>query len=117
MSDFKFVLNPKGIAAMAVGAEMSEAMGSIAEKAKSIAESLSSDFVVSGDYIGSFEAEVAERALPAAGTSPAHTVAAAVLRNTSGHAVAVEYGYKGRADEPTRKAHRIFGRTLAQLGQ
>ena len=29
---------------------------------------------------------------------------------------AVEYGYKGRSDEPTRKAHRVLGRTLAALG-
>lgn len=106
-----YTLRSAGFAEMAVGPEMQRVMASLGEEAKGIAESLSTDFVVSGDYIGSFESDVEIIDLPGG-----HPVAAAIVRNTSGHAVAVEYGYEGRHDAPTGKAHRVFGRTLAAMG-
>lgn len=106
----------RGFAELAVGPELAAAVKAIAEEAKGIAEGLSSDFVVSGEYIGSFEASTEVRELPSAGRSPSHPAVVGILLNTSDHAVAVEYGYKGRSDAPTRRAHRVFGRTLAALG-
>jgi hypothetical protein len=110
-----FTLDSKGIAAIAVGPEVAAAVLAVVEKAKAIAEGLSIDFVETGDYIGSFEASVEIQELPAAGRSPSHRAAVGLLVNTSDHAVAVEYGFKGRSDAPTRKAHRVLGRTLAAL--
>lgn len=116
MADFTFTLNPAGIAAMAVGGEMQAAVKSIAEQAKGIAEGLSADFVVTGEYASSFVASVEIQELPSAGSSPAHPAAVGVLENTAGYAVAVEYGFKGRSDTPRGRAHRVLGRTLAALG-
>lgn len=110
-----FIIDHQGFAEMAVGPEISEAVLAIAAKAKAIAEGLSTDFVVSGDYIDSFEAYLEIKQLPAAGTSKAHSAACGVLENFADYAVAVEYGFKGRADAPTGKAHRVLGRTLAAL--
>lgn len=116
MPSGRFIMDHEGFAAMAVGPEVASAVGAVAEEAKTIAESLSVDFVVSGDYIGAFEASVEIQELPAAGRSGAHSAAVGILINTSDHAVAVEYGFKGRSAAPTRKAHRVLGRTLAILG-
>jgi hypothetical protein len=111
-----FTLDSKGIEEIAVGPEVAAVVLAVAEKAKAIAEGLSTDFVVTGDYIDSFEATVEIQELPPAGSSSAHRAAVGVLANTSDHAVAVEYGFKGRSDAPTRKAHRVLGRTIAALG-
>jgi xanthine/CO dehydrogenase XdhC/CoxF family maturation factor len=121
-----FTLNRQGIADLAVGPEMQATMKALSEDAKKIGEGLAQDFR-SGEeyprkdeeiapYADSFEARVEILDLPAAGESSAHRAACAVLVNTSGHAIAVEYGYEGRADAPGRKPHRIFGRILAMLG-
>lgn len=111
-----FIINHQGFAEMAVGPEISEAVLDIANKAKAIAEGFSTTFVVSGDYIEKFEPYLEIKELPAAGASPAHRAACGILENFSEHAVGVEYGFRGRSDAPTGKAHRVLGRTLAALG-
>lgn len=110
-----FIPDHAGLAEIVVGPEITEALQSITEKAKGIAEGLSADFADTGDYESSFVTEVAIQGLPAAGSSQAHLAAVGTLLNTSGHAVAVEYGFEGRSDRPTKKAHRVLGRTLAAL--
>lgn len=110
-----FIPDKEGLGAILVGEEISAIVLEIAEKAKGIAEGLSADFAVTGEYESSFVASAEVTSLPSAGSSQAHEAAVGTLTNTSGHAVAVEYGFAGRADNPTRKAHRVFGRTLAAL--
>lgn len=109
-------MDHQGFAEMAVGPEIVAAVQAVAEKAKAIALGLSTDFVVTGDYIDSFETYSATTQLPAMGSSPSHAAAVGFLTNTSDHAVGVEYGYRGRDDAPTKRAHRVLGRTLAMLG-
>lgn len=110
-----FIPDFDGLAKILIGPEITESLGSITEKAKGIAEGLSADFVDTGEYEGSFVTEVAIQGLPPAGSSRAHLAAVGTLLNTSDHAVAVEYGFEGRSDRPTKKAHRVLGRTLAAL--
>lgn len=116
MAEMTFTLNHAAIQAMAVGEEMQAAVLSVAEKAKGIAEGLSTDFMISGEYESSFEAYMEILGLPPLGASLAHAAACGVLWNFAPYAVAVEYGYDGRSNAPTGKAHRVFGRTLAALG-
>lgn len=111
-----FQLDERGFAEMAVGPEIAAAVLAEVERARAIAESLSADFVVSGDYIGSFETSAQVHRLPGDYGGRPHDAVVGILLNTSEHAVAVEYGFEGRAAAPTRKAHRVLGRTLAALG-
>lgn len=111
-----FILDEKGFAEMAVGPEIAAACLAEAARAKAIAEGLSADFIVSGEYIASFEVRSEIIHLPGDHGGRAHDVAAGILDNTSGHAVAVEYGFEGRSAHPSRSAHRVLGRTLAALG-
>lgn len=110
-----FTPDSRGLAAIVVGEEVAADVLSIAKKAKGIAEGFSGDFEVTGEYESSFVASVEIQSLPEAGSSQAHEAAVGVLTNTSGHAISVEYGFKGRADKPGHDAHRVFGRTLAAL--
>lgn len=116
MASGHFIMDHHGFAEMAVGPEIAAAVKAEAERAKAIAEGLSTYFIVTSEYIDSFEVAVEVQELPSAGRSPAHAAAVGILRNLSGHAVGVEYGYRGRSDAPTKKAHRVLGRTLAALG-
>lgn len=111
-----FIINHQGFAAMAVGPEIAAAVLAEAERAKAIAISLSTDFVEKGEYISSFETFMELLHLPAAGRSRAHTAACGIVENFAEYAIDVEYGHDGRHDAPTKKAHRVFGRTLAALG-
>lgn len=111
-----FILDRQGFAEMAVGPEIAAAVLAEAERARGIAESLSADFVVTGDYIASFQTDAEVQHLPGDFGGRAHDAVVGVLLNTSDHAVGVEYGYEGRSGAPTKKAHRVLGRTLAALG-
>lgn len=111
-----FILDVKGFAEMAVGPEVAAAVLAEARRAQGIAEGLSSDFVVTGDYIASFEAFVEIMKLPGDFGGRAHDAIVGVLENFSDHAVGVEYGFRGSDKAPTKENHRIFGRTLALLG-
>lgn len=83
------------------------ALAAVAEKGKAIAIGLASDFVVTGDYISSFE--VQETTVDWHGRYPGRR-AAANLTNTSDHAAAVEWG---NAHDP--KAHHVLERTAEAL--
>jgi hypothetical protein len=72
-----------------------------AEEAKAVAEGLAQDFRITGDYADSFE--VIEEPTTVAG----ETRASAVLKNTSDHAAAVEWG-----NEHAHRAHRVLGKAL-----
>lgn len=93
-----------GFAAMAVGPEMVEAVRTEAERAKAVAEAMSEDFRVTGEYADSFE--VTSEFVEISG----HLRAAGRLTNTAPYAAAVEWG-----DSHDRKPHRVLGRTLLQL--
>lgn len=115
MASGKFIMDHQGFAQMAVGPEVAAAVLAAAENAKAIAEGLSTDFRVTGDYQDSFEAFLEIKELPAGGSSQPHRAACGILENFSDHAVGVEYGYRGRAQAETKKAHRVLGRTLAAI--
>lgn len=105
--------NSAGWAALAVSPKVRAAMEAEATRAKEIAEALAADFVKTGDYASSFE--VSTETVPLTTRFGVHEVAAGVLTNTSGHAAAVEYGYKGRSDSESSSAHHVLGKTLAAL--
>lgn len=111
-----FILDEKGFAEMAIGPEIAAAVLAEAERARAIAEGLSADFVVTGDYIDSFSTDAQVLHLPGDFGGHPHDAVVGVLLNSSDHAVGVEYGHEGRSDAPTKKAHRILGRVLAALG-
>lgn len=106
------VYNPNfdGFRKMANGPEIRAVLAEVAEKAKTIAEGLSQDFRITGEYAESFV--VGEETV----VFPRGPRAAATLTNTAPYAAAVEWGYKGRANEPDGEAHRVLGRTLDALG-
>lgn len=101
--------NDAGLAAWAKGPEVQAACLAIAEKAKTTAEALAEDFRETGEYAESFEVRPVEVVVDG------RARAAAELRNTSGHAAAVEWGYGGRADAPGQTPHRVIGRALDAL--
>lgn len=101
--------NSAGFREMAIGSEIRAAVKAEAERARAIAEGLSQDFRVSGEYADSFV--VASDTVDLHTGFGSHAVAAGVLTNTSGHAAAVEYG-----NEHDHKPHHVLGRTLAGLG-
>jgi len=101
----RFQPNHAGIQALALGPEIRAVLGAKGEQAKSIAESLSEDFRVSGDYAEGFELEAGTR------ETGRNRRAQVTLVNTSDHAAAVEWG-NARDHRP----HRVLGRTLDQLG-
>lgn len=110
-----FKANPDFFKKFAVGPEIRGIARSIAEDAKVIAESLSQDFRDTGGYAESFEVDT--EVIEWGRKYPTERVVG-VLKNTAGHAAAVEWGYKGRADAPTEtSAHRVLGRTLDMLSE
>ena len=115
MAGWTFVRNSDGFQEALLGPEVTAAVLAIAQEGKTIAEGLSADFVVSGEYESSFEVGTEIVHLPGDFGGTAHDAVVGIIHNTSDHAVAVEYGYQGRAGEPTSKAHRVFGRMLAAL--
>lgn len=110
-----FTPNSAGIQALAVSPEMSAVVGRIAERGKEIAEDLSQDFRRTGEYASSFETAVEIQRDPV-GRHP-HERAVGLLRNTSDHAAAVEFGYEGRSGDPGSSAHHVLGRMLDALSR
>lgn len=103
----------------AVGPELRGIMLSVAEDAKTIAQDITDGEHIRSDrehqhYADSFEADT--EVIHWTGEYPGQRVTG-VLRNTAGHAAAVEWGYKGRKEEAGvwESAHRVLGRTLEQL--
>jgi hypothetical protein len=100
--------NHAGFREMAVGSEIATAVLAIAEKGKAEAEAMSADFTDSGDYEKSFHVRPEITQLRTGfGT---HSVATAILENTSDHAAAVEWG-----NAHSHKPHRVLGRVLDEL--
>lgn len=99
--------NWKGFEAMAVGPEARAIVKAEAERAKGIAEGLSQDFRITGEYADSFEVQETTVG-PAEGFKHRH--AAARLVNTSDHAAAVEFG-----NEHVQRPHRVLRRTLEAM--
>lgn len=93
--------------------QIKEALRLVAEKAKVYAEGIATHFIVTGDYLASFKVDTEVIAWTGQYPGPRQT---AVLQNTSGHAAAVEWGYKGRSGDESTSAHRVLGRTLDALG-
>lgn len=100
--------NWKGFEALANGPEARAMVKAEAERAKAIAEGLSQDFRITGDYADSFEVQETTVG-PAEGFKHRH--AAARLVNTSDHAAAVEFG-----NEHVRQPHRVLRKTLEAMG-
>lgn len=79
------------------------ALAAVAEKGKAIAEGLSADFKITGDYMSHFK--VVSDTIDWVGEYPGRR-AAANLVNDSDHAVAVEWG-----NSRDHKPHHVLGRT------
>jgi hypothetical protein len=109
MTAGRFVKNDAGFRAMAVGPELRAAVQAEAERAMVIAQGLAADFTDTGEYEASFEVHTETQTLRTGFGS--HPVAAAILENTSDHAVALEWG-----NEHVPVPHRVPGRTLDGLG-
>jgi hypothetical protein len=112
--------SPDFFAKLAVGPELKGIMRSIAEDAKTIAlEIVDSEHIRSDrehqHYADSFEVDT--ELIHWAGRYPGMRVTG-VLKNTVGHAAAVEWGYRGRKEDEGvwDSAHRVLGRTLERLG-
>lgn len=97
--------NEAGWAALVVGPEMTAIVVAEAERGKVFAEGISP--VDSGEYRDAFEVEATTVMLG----RPRRRRAAAILRNTSGHSAAVEYG-NAKSPNP----NRVLGKTAAHLG-
>jgi hypothetical protein len=106
-------INSAAFKAMAVGPEIRAACLAEAERAKAIAVGLAQEFRVSGEYADSFE--VSDETIDWHGEYPGPR-AAGRLTNTAPYAAAVEWGYEGRAGEPSSSAHHVLARTLDALG-
>lgn len=89
--------------------QLRRTLDEFAGKAKAHAEEISQDFRETGDYVDSFESGVEE--IDWKGRYPG-TRMAGVVRNTSGHAAAVEFG-----NEHVKHPHRVLGRTLEWLDE
>lgn len=103
--------NDAGFRAFLIGPEVRRGLAEAAERAKAFAESISQDFRDSGEYAESFD--VSDVTVDFNGAPRA----AGRLTNTSGHAAAVEVGYRGRSHEASSSAHRVLGRTLENGGR
>lgn len=106
-----FKPNDAGLRAILNGPEVRRALAEVADKGKEFAESISQDFRDSGEYAASFD--VSDVTVDFNGAPRA----AGRLTNTSGHAAAVEVGYRGRSHEESSSAHRVLGRTLENGGR
>lgn len=107
MATARVVFNDAGLSAVLVGPDIRESLTAVAELGKEFAETISPRRT--GHYAGSFE--VHDDTIEFSGGPRA----AATLINTAGYSAAVEWGYKGRAGDPTSSAHRVLGRTLDHL--
>jgi hypothetical protein len=117
MAERSFKPNPRFFRDFANGPELRGILRSVAEDAKVIAEHLStgirSDREDNEHYADSFE--VSTDTIEFHGKYRGPRVVGK-LTNTSGHAAAVEWGYRGSKDAPTEtSAHRVLGRTLDVL--
>lgn len=83
------------------GPEMQALMADRIDKARAAAEGMAQDFRVTGDYAGSFQTEVKVEDTNSGRRAVGH------LRNTSDHALAVEYG-NGRSHKP----HHVLGKSI-----
>lgn len=95
------------------------ALVAVAEKGKTIAVALSEDFRTDENhphYADSFEVDE-EVTVDWHGRYPGRRGAARLV-NTSPHAAAVEWGYRGTAEDPNdSSAHHILTRTAEVLGR
>jgi hypothetical protein len=104
----RFELDRRGIAEIAVGPELRDAVNDIVEtRARPYAISISEAFRRTGQYIASFEVNATHVVLPP--EYPMRRVAAE-LANTSDHALLVEVGSENN------RAHHVMRRTLEHLG-
>jgi len=102
----EYVPSRRGWQAMANGPEAFHAVTDAAETAKAWCEADAQTFRETGEYAGSFE--VVPSVLIDIGNRPR---AAALLRNTSKHAAAVEWGN----EQTNGNGHRVLGRMLDAL--
>lgn len=110
-----FKPNPAWFKAMAIGPEIRAVLQEVAEKGEGIAEGLSQDFRITGEYADSFEVST-ETILDFGGKYPGPR-AAARLENTAPYAMDVEYGHGERHDAAPEDGHRVLGKTLDMLGK
>ena len=103
-----FKPNQAGFKAMANSPELHAACAAAADEAKAIAEGLSQDFRVTGEYADSFE--VTDETIDWHGEYPGPR-AAGRLTNHAPYAAAVEWGNE-HVDQP----HHVLKRTLDALG-
>lgn len=104
-----FKANQAGVRRIATGPEIRRVVTEAAEKGKAYAESISPRDDDAGEhYQDSFVID--EITVLDVGRTGAIRAGAA-LRNTVGHAAAVEWGNDGNGN----KAHRVLGRTLDYL--
>ena len=105
----EFRPNFAGFDALARGPEVRGILEAKAEEAKAVAEGIAETFRSDRNhvhYADSFTVETGTE------TGGGKTRVYADLRNTAGHAAAVEWGYKGRSADDTSSAHRVLGRAL-----
>lgn len=96
-----------GINEIARSPGVRDALIDLALRAKADAEERSADFTDTGDYVTHFEAD--SDTIDWVGEYPGRR-GAAILKNTSDHALAVEFGNK-RNDKP----HHVLGNVLKDL--
>lgn len=101
--------NNAGLQALLRGPEVRAVLRARAEVAKALAEADAATFSDSGEYASHFE--VHDENVTVRG----QVRAAVDLVNTSGHAAAVEWGYRGRHGVPSTSAHRTLGKALDGL--
>lgn len=104
----EYVSNEAGWKAAAVSPSVGDAVLEIANRGLEVAQALSAEFAITGEYATAFEVELITTTLRTEhGT---HKVLAGVLVNRSGYAMAVELG-----NSHDHKAHHVLGRTLDAL--
>lgn len=98
-----------GFAEILVGPEVAGVLDTIAKEVKAAAEADASTFAVTGHYAGSFESRVEVQ--PVIKGDPRNV---GVVVNTADYSLAVEYGFKGRSGEFSRKAHKTLTRAIGK---
>ena len=101
--------NKAAIAAILRKPEIKAALKSEAERGKTFAEADAATFTDTGDYASRFEVDEGEI------VTSGITRPTGILRNTSDHAAAAEWGYHGSATDPGPKAHHTLAKTVAFL--
>lgn len=108
MGNATYQSDPAAWAKLAVSDDILAALEVVAQKGKGLAEAMAADFTVSGDYAASFNVRTDTVKLTT--REGTHDVVAAILENTSDHALAVEFG-----NAHDGAAHHVLGRVRATL--